>query len=165
MNVIDILLNEYCCIYAFINEEDKKVLFGHSRNMSNSILNLHNQFLYNKEIQKDRNKIELKTIETYTYINFLYPKARVDQLYREYKQLGYTFYNSYKPLGWKIEVQLGTSTLEGSKTYYRAIVAVKTHSSKSYPVKTFVMLKDAEKYASTLTLVEACRLAIAIGRE
>lgn len=141
-------------IYCLINEKDKKVLFLYSQNTANSISTLNTTIRYNKRLQKDRNKIEVRFIETYDEKNDLYLRFKVNGLYEEYKQLGYTFYNAHKPLQWSLYITLERTSRNWGSNHYRAIVKLKTSANKRYNIKEYRNVSDAEQYIQNTSILD-----------
>ncbi len=156
MSLNDILFStDQVSIYCIINEEDKKVLFGYTTSIASHIGFLHSNLP--KEIQEDRNKVQFKLIETYNKKKELYLKARVDELYKEYIDLGYTLYTSYKPLQWELYVSIEVDTRVKYDYVPRPYIKLKTSHNRRYYIKVCDTLQEAEQFVSSNSIVQALR--------
>jgi hypothetical protein len=156
MSLIDILIStEQVSIYCIINEEDKKVLFGYTTSMASHVGFLHNNLPL--EVKEDRNKVQFKLIETYNKKKELYLKARVDELYKEYTDLGYTFYTAYKPLQWELYVNIEIDPRVKYNSAPRPYIKLKTSHNKRYYIKACDTLQEAEQFVSSNSIVQALR--------
>lgn len=157
MNVLDLLLGKQTCIYGIINEQDKRILIGYSTSIVSSISVLGRDILYNAKIQEDRNKIQFKLIETYNTMNELYLRYKVHSLYKEYIELGYSVYTSYKPLGWKMYVKVEHDHVVPNKARFKAFVKLKTSSNTVYNVRKFDTIEEANNFVSSNTILQALK--------
>lgn len=155
MNIENILLHQQLAgIYCIINEQDKKVHIEWSTNLLNNFVQVNQKILSNKEIQEDRNKLSIRFIETYTHKHKLYLKYRVDELYREYIDMGYTPYSSYKPLGWTMFVSLETD--ESGRLY--PVIRLRTSFNRSYIACIPATIQEAYSIIETKTVSDVVRL-------
>lgn len=155
MLITDALLGNQVSIYCIINEEDKKVQFGYSLTLASHIGFLRNNIT--KDIQEDRNKIQFKLIETYQQKNEYYLRARVDELYKEYSELGYTFYTSYKPLEWKLYVRVEVGSLTDGKPVIQPFIKLKSSANRTYRIKAMKSIQEADEYVQSTSIVDALR--------
>lgn len=143
-------------IYSLINEQDKKIYIAYSIETMPSILYSVNKI--QNMLMEDRNKVEFKIIETYDSRNRLYLKWRVQELYEEYSNMGYTFYSSYKPLHWILYVRVATGSYDKHSSQYRAVVKLKTSSNKVYDIRTFNTMKEATDFVAGNTISNIVRM-------
>ena len=135
MTLQDLLQVNRVSIYCIINESSKKIHIVYTRNTIQSVFQSIQKINEGSLCKGDSNGIQFKIIETYTDRNNLYMKYRVEELHREFEQLGYSFYKPYKPLQWKMYYRVGLSEGIGLKAQYRAIVKIKT--SENFRYKSF----------------------------
>jgi hypothetical protein len=143
-------------IYCIINEQDKKIYITYSIETIPSILYSINKII--SELMYDKDKVEFRLIETYDSCSRLYLKWRVQELYEEYKNLGYSFYSSYKPLHWVLYVGVSKGTAKGIKDHYKAIVKLKTSSNKVYDIKVCNSIKEATDFVASNTISNIVRM-------
>lgn len=141
-------------IYCMINEDTKQFLVKYSLyDVKSSV--------YNTKIQEKGklDKFECRIIETFNNSKSrIYLKWRVHELYQEYIEQGYTPYNAYKPLGWKlvIQVELGIPYNYGEQC--RAIVKLKTSANYTFTVKVFNTMYEAKEFIQSNTVSSVIRL-------
>lgn len=145
-------------IYCIINEEDKKIYITYTIETICSIMynikKLSDMSLPNREMLFDRDKLSIKIIETYKRRNRLYLKWRVHELCKEYKELGYTLYNAYKPLQWKLYIGVSKAIPDGTGVHYKAIVKLKTSANVVYDIREFSSLEEAQTFVSGNTICD-----------
>ncbi len=143
-------------IYCIVNEVDKKIYITYAIETITSIL--YNIGKFKESLVSDKEKVEFRIIETYDRKNTLYLKWRVQELYEEYKNLGYTFYTSYKPLQWKLYVRVGQCIGSDGTTQYKAIVKLKTSANFTYNVLQFDTVQEADEFVQGNTISTTVRL-------
>lgn len=143
-------------IYCFINELDKRVFITYSIETVPSIL--YNIQKIKTLLQEDRNNVAFRIIETYNAKNRLYLKWRVQELYQEYKEQGYSFYTIYKPLQWKMYVGIRKGTGTPHSVQYKAIVKLRTSNNIVHDVKVFDTMLEATEFVQGNTISTMVRL-------
>ncbi len=152
----DLLTSKEVSIYCFINEVDKIIYVGYGIETISSVFNTIKNI--KGALQKDVGKVKFKVIETYDSMNRVYLKWRVQELYMEYKALGYKTYISYKPLDWKLYVGVGTGRGDNVSVQYKAIVKLRTSANIVYEVKRFDTIEEATEFVQGNTISTAVRL-------
>ena len=145
-------------IYGIINEADKKVFFTYTietKLMTSFTYHIRN---FKEDLVSDKEKVVFKLIETYDKKNWIYLKWRVQELYNEYKNLGYTFYTAYKPLQWKLYVRIGTTSGDNQSKAYKAIVKLKTSANVVHDIKVFDTVEEATLFVQSNTISTVVRL-------
>lgn len=144
------------CIYALINEQDKRIFITYSRNFNSHLYSQMLKLSRNEHeislLNLDRAKLDIKILETGTIAD-LYMKFRVYEIQEEWIAKGYTVYKLYKPLHWILTIKVEEDFITGRAYAYRASVFVKTSINRMYRLKSFDKLKEAQAYVNNNAMV------------
>lgn len=143
-------------IFCIINKQDKKVFFNNCIETIPSVL--YNIKKLGNELIEDKDKVSFILIETYDNCNKMYLKWRVQELYTEYINLGYTPYSLYKPLQWHLYVGVATGRGDSKRIPYKAIVKLKTSANKVIDIIKYNTIEEADNFVASKTIGDAVRL-------
>ena len=158
MTLQDLLHINKVSIYCIINETNKKIHIVYTRNTISSVFQSMQRIKEGSLCNGDSRKLQFKVIETYTKKNNLYMKYRVEELHREFEQLGYTFYTAYKPLQWKMYYRVGIDDPDSNSVQYKAIVKIKTSENFVYKIRVYDSIEEAKAFVASNTIGSAVRL-------
>lgn len=86
------------CIYGLINNQDKKIFIGYTKDLVTALNRIGKDIKYSNHILKnDINKLELIIIETINNEDLL--RSRYQFWYNKYSNMGFLHYRKYKAMG------------------------------------------------------------------
>lgn len=111
MDLQEILSFPTMGIYAFVNEEDRKIYVGYSKNIVTAFSRLVQNLKYSN-MQEDADKLKFVILENIVTERSL--RLRYEYWSRKYSNEGWSLYRSYRAVSYRLRVDLFSDHSERS---------------------------------------------------
>lgn len=128
------------CVYALVNERDKKAYIAYSSNTLGSICNL----ISSNKLQEDWSKLQIKILETIQSSNKL--KIRYQHWTTYYANNGYRLYRDYKAVQYKLSIDVIEDHKRGVENRLLFIVRLVSRGYKSVTVGVFGSMEEMNEF-------------------
>jgi len=134
-------------VYAFINEKDKKIYVGQSKNVLNAVMRHIERFKLNAhechELQKEFNEglLSFKLLEKHS--GFIDRLVLAEYYKHEYSVLGYIIYKQKKHIRLNVRVRIETK----GEHKYKATVSI-ISNRKHHLLGVFDTIHDANEFVA-----------------
>ena len=132
------------CIYAFLNESEKTIYIGYTSNVLIAVNRVLNEF--KNQLPADLDKLELKILEEVKEDYNL--RVRFDYWSRVYSKFGWSLYRTFKPMRYKLRIDIMRDYRPGKKASYLFVVNLVSRRNRKLTVGVFDSRTECDEFVN-----------------
>lgn len=135
------------CIYAFLNQKDKKIYIGFTKNLLQALeRNLYYMKYSNHPCKNDIANLELIVLEN--IVTDLDLRLRYEYYSNKYSNEGWRLYRNYKAIDYKVSIDVINIAISNGMPSIKCCVKLRRRGSNELIVGIFNSVSEAELFVS-----------------